>query len=235
MERRLQYALRLPELSGDRLTLADARAARKDKRLPVEKGDIIVCSQESSRGPVVGQILTRQADVVLRLESAVFPLVDEKGKLIDPVRLASRLRGGHAGEWLARFAHEPHGRFLRLCALRRSRAAAARGQEGVEESARGLNQQVRPEALRWASCVFVLTSLPPAWGTAGRVLELERARWRVEPVLKRLRGLLAAGPVPKTTDASSRSWLQARILTALLIERMIHAGDFFSPWGYRLD
>jgi len=234
MERRLRYALRLPDLGGDRLTLEDARGSRSAERLPVEKGDIIMCSQEYGRGPVIARILARRADVVMRLESGVFPLVDGRGRLLDPARLASRLRAGQAGEWPARFAHEAHGRSLRLCALRRSLAAAARGRDQAEETARALNQRVRPEALQWASFVFVLTSLPSDSATAVRVLALERARWRAAPVLKRLKGLLAAGPVPKTTEASSRAWLQARILTALLIERMIRAADSLSPWGYSL-
>ncbi len=90
-----------------------------------------------------------------------------------------------------------------------------------------------PETLRLAAFVLVLTSLPATWGTA-LVLELYRARWQVELAFKRLKQLLAAGHVPKTTDPSSRAWLQAKILTALLIEHMIHAGRFFSPWGYWL-
>ncbi len=90
-----------------------------------------------------------------------------------------------------------------------------------------------PETLRLAAFVLVLTSLPATWGTA-LVLELYRARWQVELAFKRLKQLLAAGHVPKTTDPSSRAWLQAKILTALLIEHMIHAGRFFSSWGYWL-
>ncbi len=106
-------------------------------------------------------------------------------------------------------------------------------QRKAEESAREKGHQVRPETLRLAAFVLVLTSLPVSWGTA-LVLELYRARWQVELAFKRLKQLLAAGHVPKTTDPSSRAWLQAKILTALLIEHMIHAGRFFSPWGYRL-
>jgi len=62
------------------------------------------------------------------------------------------------------------------------------------------------------------------------ILELYRARWQVELAFKRLKQLLVAGHVPKTTEVSSRAWLQAKILTALLIEHMIHAGRFF-PLG----
>ena len=59
---------------------------------------------------------------------------------------------------------------------------------------------------------------------AALILEIFRARWKLELAFKRLKQRLAAGQVPKTTDASSRAWLQVKILTALLIEHMIHAG-----------
>ena len=119
--------------------------------------------------------------------------------------------------------------------LRKSLVTAARAQRKAEKKARGKGQQVRPETLKLAAFVLVLTSLPASWGTTSIILELYRARWQVELAFKRLKQLLAAGHVPKTTDASSRAWLQAKILTALLIEHMIHAGRFFSPWGYRLS
>jgi len=88
--------------------------------------------------------------------------------------------------------------------------------------------------LSLAAPVLALAPLSADRGAA-LVLELYRARWQVELAFKRLKQLLAAGHVPKTTDPSSRAWLQAKILTALLIEHMIHAGRFFSPWGYRLQ
>jgi hypothetical protein len=112
--------------------------------------------------------------------------------------------------------------------LRKSKAATQLAQRKAEEIARDKGQQVRPETLKLAAFVLVLTSLPASWTTA-LVLELYRARWQVELAFKRLKQLLAAGHVPKTTDPSSRAWLQAKILTALLIEHMIHAGRFFSP------
>ena len=85
-----------------------------------------------------------------------------------------------------------------------------------------------------AGFVMVLTSLPTQWGPARKVLELYRHRWQVELAFKRLKSLLALGHVPKSTDPSSRAWMQAKILTALLIERLITAARCFSPWGYEL-
>jgi Transposase DDE domain len=232
---RLHYSLRLPQLSCDFLELTDVHGGETLKRLPVDKGDIVLCDRGYSHRPGVAQVLAQGADVVVRLNSGAFPLEDAKGKSLDLVKLVAKLKIGQVGEWPVWFEHEGQRHRLRLCVLRKSQVTAARAQRKAEKKAREKGQQVRPETLKLAAFVLVLTSLPASWATASIILELYRARWQVELAFKRLKQLLAAGHVPKTTDASSRAWLQAKIVTALLIEHMIHAGRFFSPWGYRLS
>jgi len=232
---RLHYSLRLPQLSCDFLELTDVHGGETLKRLPVDKGDIVLCDRGYSHRAGVAQVLAQQADVVVRLNSGAFPLEDDKGEPIDLVKLVQKLKVGQVGEWPVWFEHEGQRHRLRLCVLRKSQVTTAQAQRKAEKEAHKKGQQVRPETLKLAAFVLVLTSLPASWGTAVLILELYRARWQVELAFKRLKQLLATGHVPKTTDASSRAWLQAKILTALLIEHMIHAGRFFSPWGYRLS
>lgn len=231
---RLHYSLRLPQLSCDFLQLTDAHGGETLKRLPVAKGDIVLCDRGYSHREGVAQVLAQEADVVVRLNSGAFPLEDEGGQSIDLVKLVEKLTVGQIGEWRVWFSHQGRRHQLRLCVLRKSQVAAQRARRKVEKEARKKGRQVRPDTLKLAAFVLVLTSLPESW-TAALVLELYRARWQVELAFKRLKQLLAAGHVPKTTDGSSRAWLQAKVLTALLIEHMIHAGRFFSPWGYRLS
>ena len=82
--------------------------------------------------------------------------------------------------------------------------------------------------------MILITSLEAAAFPPQRLLDLYRVRWQVELAFKRLKSLLALGHVPKSTDPSSRAWMQAKILTALLIERLITEARCFSPWGYEL-
>jgi len=231
---RLHYCLRLPQLSCDFLELTDAHVGETLKRLPVEKGDIVLCDRGYSHREGVAQVLAQRADVVVRLNAGAFPLKTGKGEPLDLVKLVEGLQVGQVGEWKVVFEYGGERHPLRLCALRKSKAATIRAQRKAQRKASTSGQRVRPETLKLAAFVLVMTSLPKSWGAARSILELYRARWQVELAFKRLKQLLAAGHVPKTTDASSHAWLQAKILTALLIEHMIHAGRFFSPWGYRL-
>ena len=232
---RLHYSLRLPQLSCDFLQLTDVHGGETLKRLPVQKGDIVLCDRGYSHRAGVAQVLEQEADVVVRLNSGSFPLTDKQGEPLDLVKLVEKLKVGKIAEWPVWFEYGGRRHQLRLCVLRKSGLAATKAQRKAEKKARKKGQQVRPETLQLAAFVLVLTSLPTSWGGSALILELYRARWQVELAFKRLKQLLAAGHVPKTTDASSLAWLQAKILTALLIEHMIHAGRFFSPWGYRLS
>ena len=232
---RLHYSLRLPQLSCDFLEVTDVHGGETLKRLPVDKGDIVLCDRGYSHRAAVAQVLGKQADVVVRLNRGTFPLVDAEGRPIDLGKLVSKLKIGKVGEWPVCFEHNGQLLSLRLCVLRKSEVAAERSRRKAAEKARKHGHAVEQDTLKLAAFILVLTSLPSALAPTELVLELYRARWQVELAFKRLKQLLATGHVPKTTDTSSRAWLQAKILTALLIEHMIHAGRFFSPWGYRLS
>ena len=164
---RLHYSLRLPQLSCDFLQLTDVHGGETLKRLPVEKGDIVLCDRGYSHRQGVAQVLDQQADVVVRLNSGVFPLEDEQGESLDLLTLIGRLKVGEIGEWPVWFEHEGQRRRLRLCVLRKSEVSAALAKRKAEKKARKLSRQIRPETLKLTAFVLVLSSLPPRWGGAG--------------------------------------------------------------------
>ena len=182
----------------------------------------------------MAQILKQGADVIVRLNSSVFPLEDAAGKAISLVDEVKGLPVGRRLEKAVWFTHEGRRLALRLCIIRKTHAATKRAQRKAADKSRRQGHVPQPQTLFLAGFVMVLTSLPTAWGSARKVLELYRHRWQVELAFKRLKSLLALGHVPKSTDPSSRAWMQAKILTALLIERLITEARCFSPWGYKL-
>lgn len=231
---RLHYSLRLPQLSCDFLEVTDVHGGETLKRLPVEKGDIVLCDRAYSHREAVARVLAQGADVVVRLNRGTFPLVNHEGKKVELVPLVAKLKVGKMGEWLVWFEYDGQLQPLRLCVLRKSEVATQRARRKAIEKARKHGHKIADDTLTLAAFVLVLTSLPVTGASTTVILELYRARWQVELAFKRLKQLLATGHVPKTTDASSKAWLQAKIVTALLIEHMIHTGRFFSPWGYWL-
>ena len=151
--------------------------------------------------------------------------------------LLSRLRAlplGQLGEWNAVFQHKDKAYPVRICSIRKSREAAERAQRKVREKARCHgSKDVQPESLELAQYILVLTTLPARY-SCREVLDLYRCRWQVELAFKRLKTLLNTGHIPKSSDGSARAWMQAKILCALLLERLLLEAEIFSPWGYKL-
>jgi hypothetical protein len=118
-----------------------------------------------------------------------------------------------------------------LHAVRKSATAAEKAKEELRKE-RG--EGVQAQTLELAEYVVVLTSLNPKVVSGSHVLALYRGRWQIELVFKRLKSLLGVGELAKYDTDSAKAWLQAKLLTALLMERLEREAFLFSPWGYPL-
>ncbi len=74
--------------------------------------------------------------------------------------------------------------------------------------------------------IVLLTTLEE---TAERIAELYRARWQIEQVFHRLKGLFAFGEVPGKNPASVRAWFYGKLLIAALCEAVVK--DISPYWG----
>jgi hypothetical protein len=118
--------------------------------------------------------------------------------------------------------------------VRKSPDAAQKAKDRLIKTAKKKGKSVALDTLEAAEYIFVLTTLPQTEAASMNVLELYRARWQIELAFKRLKSLLQAGHVPRYDPASARAWIQAKLLTVLLIERLTEEASFFSPWGFPL-
>jgi hypothetical protein len=230
---RVHYSLRLPELTCDHYELTDQRGGEKLGRFVFRAGELVLADRGYSHRAGVAAVLEAKAEVLLRWNPATFPVEGPPG---EPWDLLSRLRplgAGEAGHWRLSFLFAGRRYRLRLCARRKSRTQAERARRKARrKAARNQSGTPDPRSLELTEFVLVLTSVPEATLSAARVLELYRLRWQIELAFKRLKSLLAFGHVPKSSDQSAKSWMQAKILTSLMIERVALCGRFFSPWGY---
>ena len=81
--------------------------------------------------------------------------------------------------------------------------------------------------------IFVLATFPYEVFDTQAVLELYRVRWQVEMSFKRMKSLMQAGHVPKCDVSSARAWIQAKILTVLLIEHLQEKASFFPHGAFK--
>jgi hypothetical protein len=231
---RVHYTLRLPSLECDFFELTDVKGGETLLRLPVQRGDLLLADRGYSHRAGAAHVIRNQGDLIVRLNGTLFPLLDEKGKELNLVKTLRQLQGHQAKEWKVQFDWEGKRYSGRLCAVRKTRAATERTKKKILHRAQRKQQQVQPETLELAEFFFVFTTLPASEFPAATVLELYRCRWQVELVFKRLKSLLGLGHLPKYDERSCRAWLQAKLLCALLIERLMREAKFFSPWGFAL-
>jgi hypothetical protein len=229
---RLHYSLTLPDLRCDHYEVTDAKGGEKLGRFSFRKGEIVLADRGYSHRAGAAAVLAAGADFILRWNGAIFPLL-QAGRPFFPLAALRKLRVGEVAEWSTAFEYEGQRHPVRLCGLRKSRQAAEKARRKALDKARRNQTQADPDYLELTQYVLVLTSLTRKEMSAARVLEFYRSRWQVELAFKRLKSLLALGHVPKTNDDTAKAWMQGKVLVALLIEKILLEGRFFSPWGYR--
>lgn len=233
---RVHFSITLPEMRCDYYEVTDDTGAESYKRFPVHQGDLILGDRGYAHREAVAHVLAQRGDVIVRLNSSSFPLLNAHGKsafvLLSHLR---RLRGHRPGEWSVRFEAKGKLWSMRLCAIRKTLLAAERAKSKILKEAYKKRIQVRPETLESAEYIYVLTSVASGVLDDHEVLGLYRARWQVELCFKRLKSLFRLGHVPKSSDLSARAWIEGKLLTALLIERLVTEAKLFSPWGFELQ
>ncbi len=228
---RVHYSLRLPEMACDHYELTDAHGGEKLGRFTFHPGELAIVDRGYSHRAGVASVLKAGAHVLVRWNHALFPLETPEGKPLEVFRYLNGSKVGETGEVPVRFADGRQHHPLRLCFRKKGQVAAARALRKSLRKAQKNGTRPDPLALKLTSYILVLTSVEDTVLKTSAVLELYRCRWQVELAFKRLKGLLGMGHVPKSDDDSSKAWMQAKILTALLIERTIMEARLFSPWG----
>jgi hypothetical protein len=232
---RLHYVLCLPTLTCDFAEVTDASGGETYARVPVHRGDIILGDRGYCHREGVAHVLERGGDVVVRLNSTNFPLVEPEGARVDLLTTLRTLEEHVPGSWPVRFQANGKAYEARLCAVRKSASAAQAAKARVLKTARKKGKTVQEATLELAEYIFVLATPGLDALSAADVLELYRARWQVELGFKRLKSLFDAGSAPNRDPEGVRSWIYAKLLAVLLIERLGEESRLFSPWGFPLQ
>ena len=234
---RVHYSVQLPDLCCDHFEVTDLQAGESFKRWQAAADEVLLADRAYASREAVGALLDQGVKVVVRLNGRNFPLLSRPGAE-RPFELLAHLRPLQAGqvkEWALYFRFGQRGWPIRLCAVRKSRAAAERAKRKARAKAQREQRQVQADTLELSEYLLVLTNLEPeAWGAAN-ILELYRCRWQIELAFKRLKRLLKLGHLPKKDPDSARAWMQLKLLLALITEKLCEDARFFSPWGYRLE
>lgn len=230
---RIHYLLAFPSLGCIDQRVTDAKTGESLEMFDFSPGQLVLVDRNYGRRAQIAHVVARSAEIVARISLTGLPVQEVGGERFDLLAHLRTLSSVEAGGWAVRFIHEDRRIAGRVCAIRKSEAAATRERARIRRDAQRKGRRVSPDALEAAGYTFVFTSLPEDV-PAATVLELYRARWQVELAFKRLKSLLGLNRLKNQDPCAARAWISAKLLVALLIEDMLSAARGFSPWGYAL-
>ena len=197
------------------LTLTDRQGGESLVHDALQPGDIAVADNGYGYRRSVATARQQQADVVLRIWPATFPLEDGRGQTVDVLAWLRR-RGPELRSLACWCTWEGQRYGLRLLAVKLPPAAARVARRRAVRQAQRKGRRVSATALALAGWVLLITTLQAqAWSMA-EVLRLYRARWQVELVYKRMKSVLKLNQLRSTqctpVEATVRLLLIAWVL-----------------------
>lgn len=223
---RLHYLFDLFACSCTQMEMTPiAEGGEKLSRFTATAEDIFVADR--IYGTITGMEHLRAAGAgfVLRLKTKAFTLYDADGNAVD---ILSHLRRVEAWEpfSLSCFYKSSDGEKhpIRIVATRKDETASANTQRKLSRNAiRKQQGKISPESSEMGQYIVLATNLPDE---SDRVLALYRARWEIECVFRRLKGLFSFGEPPGSNPDSVKAWFYGKLFLAVLCEIAVNRSAF---------
>lgn len=223
-----RYDLAASQFCG--LELTDGRQAEKLERHCLAPGDIIVADRGNARADGLLHVIEANADFVVRSGWHSAKLYQENGERLDLSAQFDRL--DVVGDILdipvlikARSAMVPS----RLIIRKKDPDATRRTVKRVQRKAQQNSVICHAMSERAAGYMMLLTSLSFADLSADDALALYRYRWQIEIAFKRLKSILHMDRLPAKCKELARTWLNAHLVLALILEDITRQTLAFPP------
>ena len=183
-----------------------------------QAGDVIVADRGYGYRRSVATARCQQADVVVRIHPATFPLETEAAEPFQVLRWL-RQRGSPEREWHGWCRWEGRRYAVRLVAAKLDPAATQRARRRARRKAQKAGRMLTAPTRAVAGWVLLITTRDAdTWSTAD-VLYVYRARWQVELVFKKMKQLLRLNQIRSTHLTSVEATVRA-----LLVAWALHEG-----------
>jgi hypothetical protein len=206
------------------LELTDKHGAEALERGAALAGEIRIGDRNYARVPVLKRVLAAtcaQADFIVRLGWNALQLSTPRGKPFDLIGYLQHLPAGMRPHEVMLRAAAGRGEAalpLRLIVRRKTSEATEATRLALRRAAIKKGKKLDPRSLIAAAFMILVTSLPSHGYKAKDILAVYRLRWQIELAFKRLKSLLHIDRLPTRTEQTSRSWLYAHLVLALLCD-----------------
>jgi len=230
---RLHVGYDLAKGQIDQLELTDVHGAENLQRLTYASGDIVLADRYYARPRDLRPVIEAGADVIVRIGWNSLRLLQPDGKDFD-LFAALAAQSEPEGEVQVRI-HEGTTQaaplVLRLVIRRKDPEQAEAERERLRKDAKKRGKQTDPRSLEAANYILLLTSLPADIFPTADILALYRFRWQIEMAFKRLKSLAGLDQLPAKKPELARAWIYARLIVAIIAERIAGQVPDSSPSG----
>jgi len=214
---RLHLAYDLMDGRMHQVSVTDRYGGEHLERYQWQAGEVIVADRGYGYRRSVATAVRQQADVVVRIHPATFPLETDGGQPFNVLRWL-RQRGGVEREWhgWCRWAGQRYP--VRLVAAKLPPAAAQRARRRTRRKAQKAGRTLTPPSLAGASWLLLITTLAACTWSLADVLAVYRARWQVELVFKKMKQLLHLNQIRSQHRISVEATVRALLVAWALHE-----------------
>jgi hypothetical protein len=199
------------------VSVTDRHGGEHLERYRWHAGEVIVADRGYGYRRSVATAVRQQADVVVRIHPATFPLETEAGQPCNVLRWL-RHPGGAEREWRGwcRWAGQRYP--VRLVAAKLDPTATRRARGRARRKAQKAGRTLTTPTLAVAGWLLLITTLDTGtWSTAD-VLYIYRARWQVELVFKKMKQLLRLKQIRSKHLTSVEATVRALLIAWALHE-----------------
>ncbi len=219
---RLHVVLRLSDLRVLNTEVTDVSGGETARRFFWSEGQLVIADRGYANPPGVAWVKDQGADILVRLNRSSLPVFDEDGQPIDVLAWCRELAGHRATQRVVTVVHRdgaPGGTAVagRLVGFRLPPKEA---EEARDRARREHGVDITEEHLEAAGYVILFTTATAERLSAARCVEAYRLRWQVELQLKRWKSICHFDKLPNYRDDTMLSWVTAKVLLGLLLDRI---------------
>lgn len=207
------------------LQLTDRTGAEHLGRFELESNQLVVADAGFAHRRGLKAVADRKAFFLVRTNWCNLPLETRHGRPFDLFTALGELQVGQCGAFEVQTRPDKANGLpaipVRLVAYRKSEEAARAAQRKAEAEARRKKRKVDPRTLVACQYVLLVTNVPKAKLSSEELLDLYRLRWQIELSFKRWKSLLELDRLNVRHPDSIRATLTAKLLGALLVERLV--------------
>ena len=230
----LHYGVNLFTLTCNQFKITDQKTGETLKNFKINSNDLIIGDRAYATETGIEYCLNNGGDFILRIRNKAFKFFDING---EEINLSDWFRtiGDDVSEITIYFENSKKILVpLRLCAVKKTAEEIQIEEKRLKRSDSKRQLTTSEDTKFTHKYMFVITSLPETI-SAEKILEFYRLRWQVELVFKTYKSILGMGNIPTKTPEASETWLNGKMLIALLIEKYLGDIDFSPSWKLRKE